>query len=265
MEERSRMPWAHVWQFKWGVCSQKQSLKFLSQMYLSDSITLACWFPKIHTLSLTHNPTVSLGYLGTGFCALWQLNICNPETVKEFISFPPQPPQTVGKSSLPFKVTFCLFKNIPAVFMVFQHSPAKTLDKWIGNIFRDVGKYRLDLAIKSSFVFVISDQNTGMGFWLLQHVHSAWEADAGGPLEPGSSRPAWANTARCCLKTTTTTMYTEMSPFSHILALPTQYLNIQMCRNFGDMAPLTPDCICHLVPNTDFLSYLRDEVLPALK
>lgn len=29
-----------------------------------------------------------------------------------------------------------------------------------------------------------------------------------------------------------------MSPFSHILALPTQYLNIQMCRNFGDMAPL---------------------------
>ena len=47
--------------------------------------------------------------------------------------------------------------------MMFQHSPAKTLDKGIGDIFRDVGEHSLDAAIISSFVFIISDLKYGGG------------------------------------------------------------------------------------------------------
>lgn len=52
--------------------------------------------------------------------------------------------------------------------MVFQHSPAKTLDKWIGNICGDVGEHRLELAIKSSSVFVVSDQDVRTGLLTAQ-------------------------------------------------------------------------------------------------
>lgn len=52
--------------------------------------------------------------------------------------------------------------------MVFQQSPAKTLVKWIGNTLRDVGEHRVDLAIKSSFVFVLSDRDIGTGLLTLK-------------------------------------------------------------------------------------------------
>ena len=47
--------------------------------------------------------------------------------------------------------------------MMFQHAPAKTLDKRIGHIFRDVGEHSLDVAIISSFVFIVSDLKYGGG------------------------------------------------------------------------------------------------------
>lgn len=67
--------------------------------------------------------------------------------------------------------------------------------------------------------------------------------------------------SECILRSTatTTTMYTEMSPFSHILALPTQYLNIQMCRNFGDLPPwlLTAFAILFQIQTSCLISGMR--------
>lgn len=145
---------------QWGVCLQNKILGYLSQVYLFARVTLGGGFPKMHVSShslCTHSQNGLWRYNVQGF--LHHVNQTSVTRKQQRSVFHFSFPQTVGKSSLPFKVTFCLFKNIPAVFMVLRHSPANTLDKWIGNILGAVGEHRLDLAIISSFVFVGFDQD----------------------------------------------------------------------------------------------------------
>lgn len=53
--------------------------------------------------------------------------------------------------------------------------------------------------------------------------------------------------------------------FDHILALPTQSLNMQTCGKFYHTAPGLLTVFCPPVLSTVFQSHLSDEILPRIK